>query len=418
MVPFARAVDALQASAVRELMGAASNPDVVSFAGGMPNPGLFPVAELDEIYAALPLPAKQNAFQYGPTPGYPPLLESLGEYLRGRGLPVETNGLLVTAGSLQAIHLLSKAFLDPGDTVVTETPCFVGALPVFRYFQARVRGVPLDGEGARLPELEAALSDRAVPARMLYLTPYFHNPAGICYSEDRKRAVLGLLAGRPVALLEDDAYGELWFDQRDRPRTVPMKVSADPGITLCYTGSFSKIFGPGMRLGWILAPRTVVRACELAKQGVDACSSTFTQVLADAFLRGGYLPGYLERLRAAYRRRARLMLDGLREHMPPGVRWSEPGGGFYVWVDLPPLMDASALLQKSMARGAVFVVGKAFDPEGRKNDCLRLSFSHTPEDRIAEGLRTIAGAMAELGGTAGVASSAPGGRPSRRGSHR
>ncbi len=360
----------------------------------MPNPGLFPVEELDEIISALPLRAKQDGFQYGPTPGYPPLLESLSAYLRSKGLPVEDNGLIVTAGSLQAIHLTAKVFTDPGDVIVTETPCFVGAIPVFRYFQAGLRGVPLDGDGPVLRDLERALEEEK--PKLLYLTPYFHNPAGIVYSAERKAAVMHLLKGRDVPLLEDDAYGELFFDERDKPLTVPMKAAADPAVPICYTGSFSKIFGPGMRLGWLLGPKDVVAKCELAKQGVDACSSTYTQVLADAFLRGGYLPAYLERLRQAYARRCRIMTDALKALMPEGVKWNAPKGGFYLWLQLPAGMNATALLEIAAARGAVFVVGRAFDPEGRKDDCLRLSFSHTPEDRISAGVAILAESMAAL----------------------
>jgi 2-aminoadipate transaminase len=393
MYHFARSVNAMQSSAVRELMKVAADPNMISFAGGMPSPDLFPIRELDEIYASLPLASKQVGFQYGPTPGYPPLLESLREYLRSKNLPVETNDLMITTGSLQAIHLITKVFVDAGDTVVTETPCFVGAIPVFKFFQAELRGVPIDEEGVRIPELDMALHRHKPLPRLLYLTPYFHNPAGIAYGPGRQRQVLNLLEKSDVVLLEDDAYGELYFEEKDKP--VPMKATASDSIPICYTGSFSKIFGPGMRLGWLLAPRDIVRQCELAKQGVDACSSTFTQVLADAFLKRGMLEGYLKRLREAYARRAKKTIQSLEAHMPEGVHWAVPKGGFYIWIQLPPAMDASDLLDKSMKKGALFVVGKAFDPRGKKNDCLRLAFSYTPEDKIEEGVRKIADAMGD-----------------------
>jgi DNA-binding transcriptional MocR family regulator len=393
MVRFSQSVNAMQSSAVRELMKVASDPDMISFAGGMPNPDLFPVRELDEIYASLSLKDKQTGFQYGPTSGHPPLLESLSEYLRAKGLPMDGNDLIITAGSLQAINLVTKVFVDAGDVITVEIPCFVGAIPVFKFYQAELRGVPMDDGGVLIPELDKALNGMHPQPRLLYLTPYFHNPAGIVYGPERQRQVLNLLQKSGVVLLEDDAYGELYFEEKDRP--VPMKAMADDSLPICYTGSFSKIFGPGMRLGWLLAPRDVVRKCELAKQGIDACSSTFTQVLADAFLRRGMLEGYLKRLREAYARRAKRMLDSLEAHMPKSVKWTVPRGGFYIWVQLPSTLDASELLEKSIRRGTVFVVGKAFDPQGKKNDCLRLSFSHTPEDKIEEGIRKIAEAMQE-----------------------
>ncbi len=394
MYRFSQSVNSMQSSAVRELMKLAGDPNIISFSGGMPNPGLFPIREVDAIYASLPLKAKQDGFQYGPTPGYPPLLESLREYLRGRKLPVDENALIITTGSLQAIALAAKVFIDPGDVIVTEDPCFVGAITAFKSCQADLHGVPMDDEGILTGGLEKALSRMPAP-KLLYLTPYFHNPAGILYSADRKSKVLEMLWTRNLVLIEDDAYGELYFDEKDRPLTVPMKAVADPSLPICYTGSFSKIFGPGMRLGWLLGPRDIVAKCELAKQGADACSSTFTQVLADAFLRGNFLPAYLRRIREAYARRAAIMLENLEKHMPDGVKWRVPKGGFYIWVSLPPSMDASGLLEKSIRNGAAFVIGKAFDPAGRKNDCLRLSFAHTPEERIEEGIEKIARAMAE-----------------------
>jgi len=395
MVRFSQSAQSMQSSAVRELMKLAANPDIISFSGGMPNADLFPVREVDAIYASLPLKSKQDGFQYGPTPGYPPLLESLKEYLRARNLHVNSNDLIITTGSLQAIYLAAKVFIDPGDVIVTEDPCFVDAITSFKACQARLHGVAMDDEGMLIEGLEKALSAAPAP-KLLYLTPYFHNPAGILYGADRKRQVLEVLKkNRDVTLLEDDAYGELYFDEKDRPQTVPMKAAADPMQPICYSGSFSKIFGPGMRLGWLLGPPEIVSKCELAKQGADACSSTFTQVLADAFLRGNHLPAYLARIRAAYKRRAALMIEGLKKHMPAGVTWSVPRGGFYIWVRLPGSMDAGDLLGKSIRNGAAFVIGRAFDPAGRRNDCMRLSFSHTPEDRIIEGVEKIARAMTE-----------------------
>jgi 2-aminoadipate transaminase len=393
MYRFSDSAHSMRSSAVRELMKLAADPNVISFSGGMPNAGLFPIREVDEIYASLPLKTKQDGFQYGPTPGYPPLLESLKQYLKSKNLPVDDNDLIITTGSLQAIYLTARVFINPGEVIITENPCFVGAITAFKFCQAELRGVPMDDEGVLINDLEKALAGINPLPKLIYLTPYFHNPAGILYGSDRKRRVLDLLKQRDVVLLEDDPYGELYFEEKDMPLTVPMKVTADASIPICYTGSFSKIFGPGMRLGWLLAPKDIVRRCELAKQGADACSSTFTQVLADAFLRGNYLTPYLERLRKAYAGRAGCMLKALGKYMPKGVKWTVPRGGFYVWVDLPPFMDASDLLEKSIRKGAAFVIGRAFDPAGRRNDCLRLSFSHTPEDRIEEGVQKIAQAM-------------------------
>jgi DNA-binding transcriptional MocR family regulator len=281
--------------------------------------------------------------------------------------------------------------------VLTEYPSFIGALAAFTSFGARLRGVALDEEGIEIQRLAEVLDGLPAAPKFLYINPYFHNPAGIIYSQERKQRLRELAEERDLMILEDDPYGELYFDQADRPLTLPIKASTGSEATVCYVGSFAKILGPGMRLGWLLAPPAIAEKCELAKQSTDACSSTFTQVLAHAFLAGGHLPGYLTMLRTTYRRRAGTMLAALKEHMPPQVTWTTPRGGFYVWVSMPETLDASRVFEASIARGAAFVIGSAFDPEGRRNNCFRLAFSHTPEEKIARGVEIIGDAVtAEL----------------------
>ncbi|MFW6221238.1 MAG: PLP-dependent aminotransferase family protein [Fibrobacterota bacterium] len=387
MIPFSKSAQAMRSSEIRRLMKLAADPSVISFAGGMPNNNLFPIDALDEIYASLSKEEKQRAFQYGPTSGYPPLLESLGAYLKSKGLPLEGNSLLITTGAQQAINLVTKVLVDPGETIITEYPSFIGALAAFKSYGAHLTGVEMDDDGVKIDLLEEKLSRGA---KILYLSPYFHNPAGIIYSKQRKEEVVSLLEGKDICLLEDDPYGELYFDETDKDLTVPMKVTADERIPICYTGSFAKIFGPGMRLGWLLGPTEIIEKCELAKQSQDACSATFTQVLANAFLTQGKLQPYVKSLRAVYKRRAQIMLDALRETMPEGVSWTTPKGGFYVWVSLPEHINASDVFDKSIQKGAAFVIGNAFDPEGVRNNSFRLAFSAPPEDKIAEGIRMVA----------------------------
>lgn len=404
MIRFSSGTQSMRASAIREMMGMAIRPDIISFAGGMPSNSLFPVEELDAIYSNLSLQIKQAAFQYGPTSGYPPLIESLKQYLKDKGLPLEGNDVIITTGGLQAIYLAAKVLIDPKDPVVTEDPTFVGGLAAFKSFQAELHAVSLDENGIIPSKLAQTLDSLKPSPKLAYLIPNFHNPAGILYSRERRLAVLELLKKQDTVLLEDDAYSELCFDERDRETIVPMKILANESMPICYIGSFSKIFGPGMRLGWILSPKEIHAQCELAKQSVDACSPTFTQVLADAFLRGGYLADYLKRIRPAYKRRAEIMLKSLSENMPEGITWTKPRGGFYIWVTLPERMDASEVLKKSMEKGAVFVVGKTFDPKGERKNCLRLAFSHTAEEKIDSGVKIVAEAVKELIGKAGQVS--------------
>ena len=287
MIRFANAVESFRTSEIRDLMSVAIRPDVISFAGGMPGNDLFPIEDIEEVYSSLSLSEKQAAFQYGPTPGYPQLLESLKEYLRQKGFDVENNKLLITTGSLQALYILAKIFVNPGDTVITENPAFIGALSAFRSFQAHLYGIELRADGINTDELRHFLATSAKEQiKFLYLTPNFHNPAGTLYSAACRHEVAAIAKEFELTIVEDDAYGELYFEPTLREKVTPIKILHERDCTICYTGSFSKILGPGFRLGWLLAPPDVYKYAELCKQSIDACSPNYTQVLADAFLEG------------------------------------------------------------------------------------------------------------------------------------
>ena len=392
MFRFSQSTQAMRSSEIRELLKVAVQPNIISFAGGMPNNDLFPIEELDSIYANLSYEAKKVGMQYGPTTGYPPLLNSLKKYLGKKGLPVDSNELMITTGSMQAINLISKIFIDPGDEIIVEYPCFIGAVAAFNSYQAKLISVPIDDEGIDLEQLAAVLDQGSDRQKLLYITPYFHNPAGIIYSKERKSALMKLLEGRDIVLVEDDPYGELYFDEQDRDLTIPIKALGEP-VPNCYMGTFSKIFGPGIRLGWLLAPPEVIEKCELAKQSMDACSPTFNQVLANEFLAQNKMEPYLVKIRAIYKRHRDTMLASLEKYMPEGITWTHPKGGFYVWVTCPEHVDTTDVLTEAIRNGAVFVIGKAFDPEARRNNSLRLSFSYPPEEKIEQGVKIVAQAL-------------------------
>ncbi|MGB8248602.1 MAG: PLP-dependent aminotransferase family protein [Chlorobium sp.] len=392
MPGFSQSVSSFRSSEIRELMSLASKPGIISFAGGMPDNNLFPVDEIEELFRNLDSRTRQTAFQYGPTPGLPSLLESLGGFLEKKGLPVKKNRLMITTGSQQALNLLANVFIDPGDRVLVENPCFIGALSAFRSCRAELKGIAVDSEGIDAGELLME-TGKSPKAKFLYITPYFHNPAGILYSESRKQELIGVLEGKDIPLIEDDAYGDLCFHEKDRPRLRPLKAIDPEGIDICYTGSFSKILGPGLRLGWLLAPEPIASKCELLKQSADACSPSFTQVLADAFIRSGKIYPYIEKVRLEYKTRAEAMSAALREHLPGYVRWNEPSGGFYIWLNLPESADASEIMKKSIEGGAVFVAGKTFDPDGMKNNALRLSYCNNTPEEIGRGIPVVADAI-------------------------
>lgn len=395
MIRFSNAVASLRSSEIRDLMSLANKPNMILFSGGMPDNNLFPIQEVDAIYMRLTAREKQIAMQYGPTPGLPQLLDSLSGYLREKGLPVDENKLLITTGSLQAINILGHAFIDPGDTILVENPCFIGAISAFRSYQANIVSIPLTPAGIDIEALRHTLDTLEVDPKFLYLTPNFHNPAGTLYRRDTKQQLIDLLSNRNIPLIEDDAYSELYFHDEDREHLQTIKSMNPPGIDVCYTGSFSKILGPGLRLGWMLVPDEIYRKCELIKQSIDACSPSFTQLIAHKFLESGVYRPYLNRIRPEYKRRAETMTQLLHTLLPEGCSFTAPRGGFYIWIQLPDGTDSTVILKRAIEKGVVFVSGKTFDPHGLRNDRIRLSFCNSSTEKIMKGIPLVVEAICE-----------------------
>lgn len=371
---------------IKLLMKQSSGEGMISFAGGMPNNDLFPVKEIDEIYNNLSDDLKKLCFQYGPTTGYPPLVNSLQKIMLRKGLPVKTNKMLITTGSLQAISIITQEFVNEGDIILTENPCFVGAISVFETYGAKIIGIPIDEDGIDVEALKNTIDSLEKHPKFLYITPNFHNPAGIIYSEKRRRALLSVLSGTGIILIEDDAYGDLYFDSKDQPLTRPLKSYKGYDVDIIYTGSFSKILGPGFRLGYMLSSTEIFEKAESIKQALDACTSNFMQILANEFLTSGYLEPYLNFLRKEYRERKNMLQQSLKRHMPNGIQWVEPKGGFYMWLSLPDQVKATTVFYDCLKIGVVFVTGRTFDPDNVRDDHLRLSFSNMPKDSIEKGV--------------------------------
>ena len=396
MCRFSSSVATLRSSEIRDLMSLATDPNMISFAGGMPGNKLFPIDMVDKIYRSLGRREKEVAMQYGPTNGLPSLLESLSGYLEEKGLPVDKNRLLITTGSLQAINILAKAFIDPDDPVLVENPSFIGALSAFRSYRANLIAVPLRSDGIDIELLKEELKRKRAKPKLLYYSPNFHNPAGIIYSQEVKQQMVELLRGSDIPIIEDDVYSELYFNSEDIGKMDLIKKSDPDGVDVCYTGSFSKILGPGLRLGWMMVPEKIYAKCELIKQSFDACSPSISQVLADRFIRDGYIEDYLTEVRKEYRKRGLTMWEALKREMPDYVKFQKPRGGFYIWIKLPKGIDATALLKRSIAKGVVFVTGKTFDPEGVRNDHIRVSYCNNDIESIERGIPLLAEALREL----------------------
>ncbi len=393
MTRFSTSINSLRTSEIRDLMSLANKPGMILFSGGMPDNNLFPLHQIDEIYNNLTEEEKQIAMQYGPTSGIPELLNSLKAFLRKKRLPVDENKLMITTGSLQAINILAKAFIDPGDTIIVENPCFIGAISAFKSYQADIVSVPLSSDGIDLEKLKAALANAEQKPKFVYLTPNFHNPAGTLYTLEKKKALIEILSGQNIPLIEDDAYSDLWYYEADKEHLTTIKEMNPAGIEVCYTGSFSKILGPGLRLGWMLVPEHIYQKCELIKQAVDACSPSFTQMLAHKFVESGAVYKYIDAVRVQYKERAEAMVTALQKHLPECVTFTAPRGGFYIWLQLPEGIDSTEILKNAIEKGVVFVSGKTFDPQGKINNTMRLSFCNTSVEKINEGIPLVAEAI-------------------------
>jgi 2-aminoadipate transaminase len=297
---------------------------------------------------------------------------------------------------LQAIHILARAFIDPSDSLLVESPSFIGALSAFRACQAKLLPVPLKEDGMDTGQLKKMLESSHPRPKFLYYAPNFHNPAGIIYSRKVKQEMIALLREQDIPIIEDDVYSDIWFHEEDLPEMKLIKAMDPDGIDVCFTGSFSKILGPGLRLGWMLVPGHIFSKCELIKQSIDACSPSLSQVIADKFIRSGAIKSYTERVREEYKKRGLAMIEALEINLPSCVTFVKPRGGFYTWLQLPEGTDSTAVLRIAIEKGVVFVTGKTFDPDGVKNDQMRVSFCNTDVETIRRGIPIIADAIREV----------------------
>jgi 2-aminoadipate transaminase len=379
-----------QDSLVRDLMALCAQEDVISLAGGVPAPDLYPVERFAQATDKVLRQHGQTLLQYCPTEGHLPFRETLAELAAERGIAAFPDNILVLAGSQQGLDLIARTLIQPGDLVVVEVPSYLGALNVFRMAGARLLGVPMDEEGMRTDILERLLA-RHRP-QLIYTLPTFQNPSGRVMSHERRQTLLSLAQRYQVPVLEDDPYSEVYFD--DPP--PPLAKSFDDLGHVIYLSTFSKILFPGLRIGWLVAPRPVVDHLVSIKQHVDLHSSTLAQWALVEFIRQGWLREHLVTLRQAYPHKCRVMLAALRDHMSQGLRWNEPEGGFNLWCHLEHGLQSKDLLVEAAKRQVAFVVGEAFHADGGGQNALRLNFSYQNEQGIQEGIRRLGEALSAL----------------------
>ncbi|WP_224243497.1 aminotransferase-like domain-containing protein [Hyalangium gracile] len=387
-LPLAQRMSRMKTSAVREILKVAERPDILSFAGGLPAPELFPVEAIAQAHAEVFAHEGPAALQYSTTEGYGPLREWICAHLAERGLSATIDQVIITAGSQQGIDLVAKVMLDPGDVVVVENPSYLAALQNFDGYQARIEYVGSDDEGMRVDELEA-LATRCRP-KLIYIVPNFHNPKGTTLSLERRHALVRFAQKHRVLILEDNPYGELRF----RGEALPSLASLDDMGVVVQLGTFSKTLAPGLRLGWAVGSRELTRSLTIVKQSTDLHTGTLAQRATARLLAKFDYDAHLTRLRAVYGQRCQAMLDSLEAHMPEGTRWTRPDGGMFLWAELPRGMRGEDILPRAIEQKVAFVPGSPFFAAHPKAQCIRLNYSNRPPELIDEGMRRLASVLA------------------------
>lgn len=383
--PLAARATAIGGSPVREILAVTARPEVINFAGGLPAPELFDAEGIAAAFRDVFADEPERALQYSTTEGEPVLRAALGERTTARGLPTDADDILVTTGSQQALSLLATVLVEPGDTVLVESPCYLAALQAFAFAGARVVAVPGDGDGIDPDALEELVT-RERP-KLLYTVPTFQNPTGRTMTAGRRAAVASVAARCGVWIVEDDPYGELRFEGERVPWIASYDGAQDRTVLL---GSFSKVMAPGLRLGWLRAPAALLRACAVAKQAADLHTPTVNQIAAARYLADRDLDAHVARVAGVYRERRDAMLAGIADALPAGSTWTRPEGGMFLWARLPESYDTTALLRGVVEQGVAYVPGAPFYAGEPDPATLRLCFVTQTPDEIGEGLRRLA----------------------------
>ena len=381
----ARRAERLNPSTIREILKITERPGIISLAGGLPSADTFPVAAMQEATARVLRDNPREALQYAASEGFAPLREWVAAELRGHGMKADAAQVLITTGSQQGLDLVGKVLIDPGSRVAVEAPTYLGALQAFAPYEAEFVAVEGDDEGPSPDALEAARG-----ARFMYLLPNFQNPSGRCLSAARRDALAARAQAIGLPIVEDNPYGDLWFDE-----PPPAPLSARLGEDAVYLGSFSKVLAPGLRLGYVLAPRLLYPKLLQAKQAADLHTPGFNQRVVHEVIKDGFLLEHVPTIRARYKLHRDAMRAALEAHMPAGCHWQVPVGGMFFWIELPASLDATALLPKAVDAGMAYVPGAPFFSRGGHANTLRLSFVTVAPDRITAGVVALAGVLKE-----------------------
>ena len=395
---FSNNVKVLRRSEIREILKLTRQPGVISLAGGLPYPGLFPVEEVQDVVRTVLEREGKQALQYGPTEGDERLLNFLVDLMKEQeNAEVERENFLIVSGSQQALDLIGKLFINPGDPIIVGLPTYLGALQAFNGYRAKFIGVPLDKNGMDVDKVEEILKEykgRGERIKFIYVVPDFQNPSGITMSYERRRKLLSIAEEYNTVIVEDSPYRELRYEGED----IPMIGAMDKKGYALSLHTFSKIFAPGTRLGWIIANKVIIDKLVMAKQPVDLCSPPFNQAIVYEFCSRGLLKTHIEKIVKYYRKKRDIILEAMDKYMPKeeGIYWTHPEGGMFLWVTLPENIDAEELFPKAIEKKVAYVVGSAFHFDRSGKNTMRLNFSYPTEEQLEEGIKRLAVLLKEV----------------------
>jgi 2-aminoadipate transaminase len=388
-------------SAIRELLKLTELPDVISFAGGLPAPDVFPVDDFTDACERVLRAHGPQALQYSATDGYIPLREMIARHTKRYGINIVPDNVLITSGSQQALDLIGKIFINRGDHILVEEPTYLGALQAWNAYGAEYVTVPMDEHGMITDALEGAL--RTGP-KFIYVLPNFQNPTGVTLALERRQQLISLADEYGVPIIEDDPYGQLRYEGDHLPSVVSLdSIFRENGESffrgnVIYLSTFSKILAPGIRLAWVIAPPEVIQKLVQAKQGADLHTATFNQMVAHEVSRGGFIDRHVWMIRRIYSERRNVMLEAMKEHFPKNVKWTHPEGGLFLWSTLPEGMSSAEVLETAVERKVAFVPGSPFYPCGGGENTMRLNFSNATPEKIRTGISRLGMVLHEIAG--------------------
>ena len=378
----------MRKSVIRELLKVTQDPEVISFAGGFPNPDSFPIDDLKDVEKYVMDHQGKTALQYGPTQGITQLREIIAERAAKEGIKTSADEIIIMSGSQQALDTVGKIFLNPGDYVICGLPTYLGGINAFKSYEANLEGIPLDNNGMIVDILEDKIKDflRAdITPKFIYTIPTFQNPAGVVMSESRRKKLIDIANNYDMVIVEDDPYGKLRFDIGP---VKPIKAFDDEGRVI-YMSTFSKILSPGFRLAWTIAPPEITRKMEICKQALDLCTNTYTQFIACEFIKRGSLDFHIMKICELYKPKRDIMINSIKEFFPEGYTCYKPKGGMFAWVTLQEGIDTETMFLDAIKEKVAYVHGKAFHVDGGGGRSMRLNFSYSTDEQIHEGIKRL-----------------------------